>query len=170
MGSYSGGLIIGRIFAFEIWGAYFWDGLFFGELIIGILPYVNCFLFCYITKETSEFCFLESQNLDSRETKFTISNSIGKSWKASSHKRGKLRKHCCPECFPICAQTRHSLRKLNFFRIIFFPKHFLRKHFLGPSNKKCFWTFSDASYFRNKCCFRAQTGRETLLAWGNIFL
>ena len=28
MGLNSGGLIIGRIFAFEIWGAYFWEGLF----------------------------------------------------------------------------------------------------------------------------------------------
>ena len=29
MGFYSGGLIIGRIFASEIWGAYFREGLFF---------------------------------------------------------------------------------------------------------------------------------------------
>ena len=29
MGLYSGGLIIGRIFASEIWGAYFREGLFF---------------------------------------------------------------------------------------------------------------------------------------------
>ena len=28
MGLYSGGLIDGRIFASEIWGAYFWEGLF----------------------------------------------------------------------------------------------------------------------------------------------
>ena len=28
MGLYLGGLIIGRIFASEIWGAYFWEGLF----------------------------------------------------------------------------------------------------------------------------------------------
>ena len=46
MGLYLGGLIIGRIFAFEIWGggAYFREGLFFfggGELIIGILWYVT---------------------------------------------------------------------------------------------------------------------------------
>ena len=27
MGLYSGGLIIGMIFASEIWGAYFWGGL-----------------------------------------------------------------------------------------------------------------------------------------------
>ena len=45
MGLYSGGLIIGRIFASEIWGAYFREGLYFffffggggGGLIIGIL-------------------------------------------------------------------------------------------------------------------------------------
>ena len=54
MGLYSGGLIIGRIFASEIWGAYFREGLSFiylfiyfffwggggGGLIIGILRYV----------------------------------------------------------------------------------------------------------------------------------
>ena len=46
MGLYTGGLIIGRIFASEIWGAYFREGLFIylfsfwgggGGLIIGIL-------------------------------------------------------------------------------------------------------------------------------------
>ena len=35
---YSGGLIIGRIFASEIWGAYFREGLFL-EGLIGILRY-----------------------------------------------------------------------------------------------------------------------------------
>ena len=30
MGLYSGGLIIGRIFASEIWGAYFREGFFLG--------------------------------------------------------------------------------------------------------------------------------------------
>ena len=30
MGLYLGGLIIGRIFASEIWGACFWEGLFLG--------------------------------------------------------------------------------------------------------------------------------------------
>ena len=29
MGLFSGGLIIGKISASEIWGAYFWEGLFF---------------------------------------------------------------------------------------------------------------------------------------------
>ena len=37
MGLYSGGLTIGRIFASEIWGAYFREGLFLEGLIIGIL-------------------------------------------------------------------------------------------------------------------------------------
>ena len=45
MGLYSGGLIIGRIFASEIWGAYFREGLFGGGggggLIIGILRYIS---------------------------------------------------------------------------------------------------------------------------------
>ena len=47
MGLYSGGLIIGRIFVSEIWGAYFREGLFLGGaggagggLIIGILRYI----------------------------------------------------------------------------------------------------------------------------------
>ena len=38
---YSGGLIIGRIFASEICGAYFREGLFLGGLIIGILWYLH---------------------------------------------------------------------------------------------------------------------------------
>ena len=42
MGLYLGGLIIGRIFASEIWGAYFREALFFGGLIIGILRYFGC--------------------------------------------------------------------------------------------------------------------------------
>ena len=33
MGLYPGGLIIGRIFVFEIWGAYFREGLFWGGLL-----------------------------------------------------------------------------------------------------------------------------------------
>ena len=37
MGLYSGGLIIGRIFASEISGAYFREDLFLEGLIIGIL-------------------------------------------------------------------------------------------------------------------------------------
>ena len=40
MGLYSGGLIIGRICASEIWGAYFREGLFLGGLIIRILQYI----------------------------------------------------------------------------------------------------------------------------------
>ena len=41
MGLYLGGLIVGRIFASEIWGAYSREGLFLGGLIIGILLYVK---------------------------------------------------------------------------------------------------------------------------------
>ena len=43
MGLYLGWLIIVRIFASEIWGAYFREGLFLGGLglIIGILRYVH---------------------------------------------------------------------------------------------------------------------------------
>ena len=37
MGLYSGGLIIGRIFAFEIWGDYFLEGLFFIYLFIYLI-------------------------------------------------------------------------------------------------------------------------------------
>ena len=41
MGLYSGGLIIGRIFASDIWRTYFREGLFLEGLIIGILRYVD---------------------------------------------------------------------------------------------------------------------------------
>ena len=42
MSLYSGGLtrIIGRLFASEIWGAYFRDGLYLEGLIIGILRHI----------------------------------------------------------------------------------------------------------------------------------
>ena len=45
-GLYLGGLIIGRIFASEIWGAYFGRAYLGGGggLIIGILRYVPCFI------------------------------------------------------------------------------------------------------------------------------
>ena len=43
MGLRSGGLIIGRVFASEIWGPYFQKGLFLGGLIIRILQYVITF-------------------------------------------------------------------------------------------------------------------------------
>ena len=43
MGLYSGGLIIGRIFACEIWGAYFRKGLFWG----GGAYYQNFTVFIY---------------------------------------------------------------------------------------------------------------------------
>ena len=39
MGLYLGELIIGRIFASQMLGAYFLEDLFLGELIIGILRY-----------------------------------------------------------------------------------------------------------------------------------
>ena len=47
MGLYSGGIFIYqkvRIIAFEIWGAYFREGLFLERLIIGILRYFSTFL------------------------------------------------------------------------------------------------------------------------------
>ena len=50
MGLYTGGLIIGRIFASEIWGAYFREGLYLGGggLIIGILRYLLILLFARV--------------------------------------------------------------------------------------------------------------------------
>ena len=62
MGLYSGGLIIGRIFASEIWGANFREGLFIylfiiimnffffggGGLIIGILRYLQNIVFMHV--------------------------------------------------------------------------------------------------------------------------
>ena len=58
MGLYSGGLIIGRIFTSDIWGAYFREGLFCGGLlsefysislglIIGILRYFVFWIAAY---------------------------------------------------------------------------------------------------------------------------
>ena len=46
MGLYTGGLIIGRIFESEIWGAHFRKGLFLGGIIIGIFRYFNVDLHC----------------------------------------------------------------------------------------------------------------------------
>ena len=45
MGLYSGGLIIGRIFASEIWGAYFREGLFY--FIIYLFIYLFNFFFFF---------------------------------------------------------------------------------------------------------------------------
>ena len=68
MGLYPGGLIIGRIFASEIWGAYFWEGLFFGGSLVsirvrvlgtgwhrGVLP---PFLFCSFSVLFSELSWV----------------------------------------------------------------------------------------------------------------
>ena len=66
MGLYSGGLIIGRIFASGIWGSYFREGLFLGELIIGILQYLGltteCFCnnsYCASKSKTTVLIFVE---------------------------------------------------------------------------------------------------------------
>ena len=57
-------------------------------------------------------------------------------FKAPANEETLLRKHCCfPKCFPVCADR----------------KHLLRKHFLLPRNKKCFWLFSETFCFFNKC-------------------
>ena len=45
MGLYSGGLIIGRIFASEIWGVYFREGLFIIYLFIYLFIF---YLFIYL--------------------------------------------------------------------------------------------------------------------------
>ena len=45
MGLYSGGLIIGRIFASENWGAYFREGLFLGGRGAGGSYYRNLTVF-----------------------------------------------------------------------------------------------------------------------------
>ena len=47
MGLYSGGLIIGRIFASEIWGAYFREGLFI-YLFIYLFILFGFVLFCFV--------------------------------------------------------------------------------------------------------------------------
>ena len=51
MGLYSVGLINGRIFASEIWEAYFREGLFLGGHIIGILRYFDNLILM-----TSDYC------------------------------------------------------------------------------------------------------------------
>ena len=51
MGLYSGGLIIGRIFASKIWGAYFRQGVFLGELIIGIFRTLRYLTLRYASPE-----------------------------------------------------------------------------------------------------------------------
>ena len=60
MGLYSGELIIGRVFASEIWGAYFREGIFLGGLSLefyGIIftPGPQCDFFCIIPS-ASEPC------------------------------------------------------------------------------------------------------------------
>ena len=74
MGLYSGGLIIGKISASEIWGAYFREGLFIylfvyfyfyfflgggGGVIIGILRYLTRATSSYLRKKAG--CVLASQ-------------------------------------------------------------------------------------------------------------
>ena len=54
MGLYSGGLIIGRIFASEIWGAYFREGLF---LLGGLLSEFYGII-CYFSFKNSLYIFL----------------------------------------------------------------------------------------------------------------
>ena len=45
MGLYSGGIIIGRIFASEIWGAYFREGSFFIYLFVYFYLFIYFFFF-----------------------------------------------------------------------------------------------------------------------------
>ena len=52
MGLYSGGLIIGRIFASEIWGAYFSGGLIF----FGGGAYYGNFMVIYVSACESIYC------------------------------------------------------------------------------------------------------------------
>ena len=69
MGLYSGGLIIGRIFASEIWwggggkggkGHYFSGGLIFGGLIIGISRYPGVHILIEGVRRAGFHCFLNS--------------------------------------------------------------------------------------------------------------
>ena len=56
MGLYSGGLIIGRIFASEIWGAYFREGFFFGGGGGMGAYYRNFKVSIFVTRETLNNC------------------------------------------------------------------------------------------------------------------
>ena len=71
IGLYLGGLIIGRIFASEIWGAYFWECLFFffflgggGGLISRILRYVIAAMLVDINKRFLQnyFCLFHQHD------------------------------------------------------------------------------------------------------------
>ena len=64
MGSYLGGLIIGRIFAFEIWGAYFREGLFIYLFIYfwGVEGLLSEFYGKFLA--THDSAFKASQNTD----------------------------------------------------------------------------------------------------------
>ena len=63
MGLYLGGLIIGRISASEIWGAYFWEGLLsevYGSLAFVLIDHGPNEWFIgrtLVTDLTSVFCF-----------------------------------------------------------------------------------------------------------------
>ena len=48
MGLYSGGLIIGRKFTYEIWGAYFREGLFV-YLFVCLFVYLVFFFFFFVS-------------------------------------------------------------------------------------------------------------------------
>ena len=91
MGLYSGGLIIGRISALEIWGAYFGEGLFIylfilfiylffgggGVVIIGLLRYLTRATSSYLRKKAG--FFLASQ----RKTPTIQKNRVMKTQKAT---------------------------------------------------------------------------------------
>ena len=50
---YSGGLIIGRIFVSEIWGDYFWEGLFSEGLVIRISFNIIVYIYNIYTHQYS---------------------------------------------------------------------------------------------------------------------
>ena len=62
MGLYSGGLIIGRIFVSEIWGAYFREGLLSEGLIIEILRYM-IFIYSFFQSRKNNFTMVCSKAL-----------------------------------------------------------------------------------------------------------
>ena len=81
MGLHLGGLIIGRIFASEIWGAYFGRAFFLGggggRLIIGILQYVWMLLFDMGRYKLVNFYSLSFEGLFNRfNSKLVLNNYI----------------------------------------------------------------------------------------------
>ena len=106
MGLYLGGLIIGRIFVSEIWGAYFLEGLFLGGLIIRILQYIDeqgLLVFVQISVKFPKFWELHLPYVERYD--FKLGHFLKSLWGCSFH--------CCPQIL-----ITHSISKLKITMIL----------------------------------------------------